>query len=97
MVSARMDESTAALSPLRDATLSVELVVRLEQTPVKVCCDVGTLQMVGSVYPACAYSPFRLVVEQARAEGLPLRGFATEIAVQEVEAEEFLGLSDAPR
>ena len=62
------------------ATLSVELVVRLEQTPVKVCCDVGTLQMVGSVYPACAYSPFRLVVEQARAEGLPVRGFGAEIA-----------------
>lgn len=87
MVSARMDESTAEASPLRDATLSVELIVRLEQTPVKVCCDVGTLQMVGSVYPACAYSPFRLVVEQARAEGLPVRGFGAEIAVQDVDAD----------
>lgn len=96
MVSPRMDEPTAAASPLRDAALPVELVVHLEQAPVQLCCDPGTTQLIGAAYPACAYSPFRVIVEEARAEGLAPLGFATEVTVDETDAATLFGLAASP-
>jgi hypothetical protein len=79
VTSPRLTEDAARESPLRDAELSVELVVRVEQEDVNLCCDIGTRALIGSAWPACRYRPWRVVVEEARAEGLPALGFATPV------------------
>jgi hypothetical protein len=56
----------------------VEIIGRLEQVPTRICCGMSTSTMVKGARAPCSYAPFRLVVEEARAEGLPTRGFARE-------------------
>jgi hypothetical protein len=87
MTSAPMSEADARESSLRDATLSVEIVGRLEQVPMRVCCGVSTTSMVKGARAPCSYAPFRFVVEEARADGLPVRGFAKEPEVAELPPE----------
>ena len=87
VTSAPMSEAEARESPLRDATLAVEIVGRLEQVPTKVCCGMSTSAMVKGARAPCSYAPFRFVVEEARAEGLPVRGFAKEPEVAELPPE----------
>ena len=79
ITSPRLTEDAARESPLRDAELSVDLVVRVEQEDVNLCCDIGIRALLHDAWPACRYRPWRVVVEEARAEGLPTLGFATPV------------------
>ncbi len=86
LTSARLSETDARTSPLRDATLPVEVIGHLEQVPTTICCGVSTTSMVKGARASCSYAPFRFVVEEARAEGLPVRGFASEPQAVEIPA-----------
>lgn len=79
IASTKLSEQEARESPLRDAERPVELIVRLEQSSVNLCCGVTTRTLIEGARAPCAYSPWRVVVDEARAEGLPTLGFATEV------------------
>jgi hypothetical protein len=83
ITSSKLSEQEARDSPLRDAELPVELVVRLEQSTVNLCCGVTTRTLIEGARAPCTYSPWRVVVEEARAEGLSTIGFATEVVPAE--------------
>ena len=86
LTSARLTEADARTSPLRDATVAVEVIGHLEQVPTTICCGISTTSMVKGARASCNYAPFRFVVEEARAEGLPARGFTSEPVASDIPA-----------
>lgn len=95
--SAKLATEDARESPLRDADVPVELIGHLVQTPVTICCGPTTTTMVKNAYAGCSYAPFRFVVDEARAEGLPTRGFATEPTPTDAPVEAWLEAPLTPR
>lgn len=83
ITSPTMTETAARESPLREPVRAIELVVRLEQHRVDLCCAPSVRALIESARAPCSYSPWRVVVEEARAEGLPTIGFATDVVADE--------------
>lgn len=95
MTSAHLSEAEARESPLRDATIPVDVIGHLEQVPTTICCGTTTTSMVRGARASCSYAPFRFVVEEARAEGLPTRGFTTEPEAEDI-PDTWTGTTAAP-
>jgi hypothetical protein len=83
ITSPTMSETAARESPLREPSRSVELVIRLEQHAVDLCCAPSVRALIESARAPCSYSPWQVVVEEARAAGLPTLGFASDVVAAE--------------